>query len=44
MQDMLDLFYYKVLGDKNLRDYFLDADMSRIRLNQKNFFASLLGG
>jgi hypothetical protein len=33
MQDTLDLFYYKVLGDKVLREYFLVADMSRIRLN-----------
>jgi len=24
MQDLLDLFYYKVLGDKYLRDYFLN--------------------
>lgn len=43
ISELIDQFYYKVLFDKQLRDFFLKADMSRVRLQQKRYFAHLMG-
>ncbi|CAK69054.1 unnamed protein product (macronuclear) [Paramecium tetraurelia] len=43
VSELIDQFYYKVLFDKLLRDKFLKADMSRVRYQQKRFFAQMMG-
>ena len=32
IHELIDQFYYRVLFEKSLREYFLKADMSRVRL------------
>ncbi|CAD8075770.1 unnamed protein product [Paramecium sonneborni] len=43
VSELIDQFYYKVLFDKLLREKFLKADMSRVRYQQKRFFAQMMG-
>ncbi|CAD8125568.1 unnamed protein product [Paramecium sonneborni] len=43
ISDLIDQFYYKVLFDQTLRGKFLKADMTRVRLQQKTFFAQMFG-
>ncbi|CAD8088301.1 unnamed protein product [Paramecium primaurelia] len=43
ISDLIDQFYYKVLFDQSLRSMFLKADMTRVRLQQKTFFAQMFG-
>ncbi|KAM3145274.1 hypothetical protein pb186bvf_002602 [Paramecium bursaria] len=43
ISDLIDQFYYKVLFDQTLRGKFLKADMTRVRLQQKTYFAILFG-
>jgi hemoglobin len=44
VSDLIDQFYYKVLFDKSLRGFFYKADMSRVRLQQKIYFACRMFG
>lgn len=43
VSDLIDTFYYRILLDKKLRQFYIDVDMTKLRFQQKRFFAQLLG-
>ena len=44
VHDMVDAFYIRVLGDPELRPFFDDVSVDRLRRMQKEFFAAALDG
>lgn len=44
LQTLIDLFYYKVLLDPELKKKFTGADMMTLKQHQVEFMASILGG
>jgi hemoglobin len=40
----VDLFYAKVLADPDLAPYFTDVDLDRLRVHQRSFLTTALGG
>lgn len=41
---LVDVFYQKVLADDDLRDFFSEVPMDRLKRMQKEFFTVALGG
>ena len=41
---LVDVFYSKVLGDKQLREFFKDTSMDKLKVMQGEFFSLALGG
>lgn len=44
MDEMVDIFYRKVLDDEHVRRFFEDVDMDQQRVKQKRFLAWVCGG
>lgn len=44
VDDMIDAFYIRVLGDPELRPFFDGVSLERLRKMQKEFFAAALDG
>ncbi|WP_211592430.1 MULTISPECIES: group 1 truncated hemoglobin [unclassified Microbispora] len=44
VRDVVDRFYVRVLGDDDLKPYFVDVDMPRLKRHMVVLLCSVLGG
>ncbi|MGL6234449.1 MAG: group I truncated hemoglobin [Segniliparus sp.] len=44
LEEIVELFYQKVLADESLAGFFTGMDMGRLKGRQVEFFATVLGG